>query len=323
MANIRKRKDKWVAEVRIKGSGRTRSFATKAEAQRWALEYEHQLGRTPGLIVSRSFGEAMERFAHEVSPTRKGARWEWVRLKKIGRDPIAAIMLADLRREDIQAWIARQTTGGATINRDLNLISAVLREARVQWKWLADNPMGDVKRPKEPPHRDRLISADELKRLLLALGYEEKAPVVTMRQEIAVMLLLSLETAMRRGEIHGLDWALIQLKRKFLTLPDTKNGQRRDVPLSPRAAELLKKMHPKDKGQVFACSPITADAVFRRTVKLAGIADLHFHDARHTAITRLAGVLNVLELARMVGHRDIRSLQVYYNATAEDIAKRL
>lgn len=323
MANIRKRGIKWIAEVRVKGIGRTRSFNTKAAAQRWALDLEHQLGRNPKTSIAHSFKEAMERYACEVSPTRKGGRWEKLRLDKLACDPVADIMLTDLRHDDIQQWIGRQTISAGSINRELNIISAVLREARVQWKWMHDNPMQDVKRPKQPPHRERLISKDELSRLLGALGYDEDQPVITTRQEIAVTLLLALETAMRRGEIYALDWAHINLQRSFLTLMETKNGQRRDVALSPGALALLKKMKPQDKGKVFSRPQASADAIFRRAVQLAGIEDLHFHDSRHTAITNLARKLDVLDLARMVGHRDIRSLQIYYNATAEDIAARL
>jgi integrase len=323
MANIRKRGDKWQAEVRIKGNGRTKSFNTRAEAQRWALEFEHQLGRNPGVILARSLGEAMQRYAKEISPSKKGAQWEIVRLKKLERDPIAHIQLADLRADDFASWMQRQTIGNASINRELTLIASVLRVARVQWKWMLDNPMADVRRPKQPPSRDRLLSPDEIKRILLALQYDEAAPVISARQEIAVTMLLALETAMRRGEIYSLDWCNVHLKRKFLTLPDTKNGTRRDVPLTPRAVELLKKLKPKEKGKVIHGSQVSADTIFRGAVKLAGITGLTFHDTRHTAITNLARKLDVLDLARMVGHRDLRSLQVYYNATAEDIAKRL
>lgn len=323
MAAIRKKGKKWTAEVRLKGVYRSKSFANKAEAQRWALDFEQQLGRNPGIAIAHSFKEAMQRYADEISPTRKGQRWEAVRLAKLQRDPIADIMLMDLRHDDIQQWIARQKIGAGSINRELNLMSAVLREARVQWKWLTDNPMRDVKRPKQPAHRDRLLADKELERLLEALEYTEDGPIVTVRQEIAVSVLLALETAMRRGEIYSLDWSHVHLKRKFVTLLETKNGQRRDVALSPRAIELLEKLDPKDAGPLVHGSQASADTIFRRAVQLAGIKDFTFHDTRHTAITRLARKLDVLDLARMVGHRDIRSLQIYYNATAEDIAGRL
>jgi integrase len=323
MASIRKRGKKWTAEVRTKGVCRSKTFLTRAEAMRWSLDFEQQIGKNPGISLSHSFREAMQRYAREVSPSRKGAHWEQIRLLKLERDPIADIMLPDLRREDIEAWIKRQTTSSGSINRELNMIGSVLREARVQWKWMAENPMLDLKRPKLPPARDRLIDDAELERLLLALEYDETVPVKTMRQEIAVAFLLALESAMRQGELWGLDWSRIYLDRKFVTLPDTKNGMRRDVALSARAVTLFGRLSPKTSGPVFRCSQGTASTVFRRAVIMAGLDNLTFHDSRHTAITRLARKLDVLDLARMVGHRDIRSLMIYYNASAEDIAGRL
>jgi integrase len=323
MATIRKNGKKWVAEVRVKGAYRSKTLPTKQEAQRWALDFEQQLGKYPAVAISHTMREAMERYAREVSPTKKGARWEIIRIEKFKRDPIADIVMVDLKRDDIQAWIERQTTSAASINRELNLLAAIIRHARVQWKWLVENPMMDVKRPKQPAPRDRLISDDELKRVLLALEYEEDAPVKTMRQEIAVGFLLALETAMRQGELWGLAWPLVQLNRRFVTLPDTKNGMRRDVALSARAVALLQKLSPAKTGSVFKHDQASCGTVFRRAVELAGIKNLTFHDSRHTAITRLARKLDVLDLARMVGHRDIRSLQIYYNASAEDIAGRL
>jgi integrase len=99
----------------------------------------------------------------------------------------------------------------------------------------------------------------------------------------------------------------------------TKNGYDRDVPLSKRALELWELV--KDGG--FELEPDSLSALFRKASGKAGVVDLHFHDSRHEAITRLAKKLHVLDLARMVGHRDIRMLQIYYNATAEQIADKL
>lgn len=323
MAFIRKRNNKWVAEIRIKGVSRAKTFLTKIEAQRWALDYEQQLGKKSHIVVTHTVSEAMDRYAREVCPTRKGRRWEIIRLNKLKRDRISSIALTDLTREDMQDWIDRQTTAPNSVHRDLTLIATVLREARIHWKWISENPLAELKRPKKPAPRDRLITPDELKRLMLALEYDEQQPIVTMRQEIAVAFLLALETAMRQGELWGLDWARVFLDRKFVTLPDTKNGMRRDVALSPRAVELFKKLSPQKSGPVFKVAQGTAVTVFRRAVELAALPDFTFHDSRHSAITNLARKLDVLDLARMVGHRDIRSLQIYYNATAEDIAGRL
>jgi integrase len=113
---------------------------------------------------------------------------------------------------------------------------------------------------------------------------------------------------LRAGDVHG---CVARLKM-------TKNGFPRSVALSPRAVEIWA-MVPDG----FGVTPATLDAMFRMARKRAGVEGLTFHDTRHEAITRLASKLNVLELARMVGHHDIKQLQTYYNASAEEIAKKL
>ena len=107
-------------------------------------------------------------------------------------------------------------------------------------------------------------------------------------------------------------------------LPRTKNDSKRDVPLSKRALEILRKLPaPAASSPYFNVTDESRDSLFRKAVTRAGIEGLTFHDSRHEAITRLTRKLNILELARMVGHKDIRQLQVYYNETAEEIAKNL
>jgi integrase len=107
-------------------------------------------------------------------------------------------------------------------------------------------------------------------------------------------------------------------------LPMTKNGSKRDVPLSKRAIELLSFLpEPDPKKPLFGLTTASLDALFRKARGNSMIEGLTFHDTRHEAITRLAKKLNVLELARMVGHRDLRMLQIYYNETAEKLAELL
>lgn len=325
MASIRKVKDKWLAEVRLKGLKASKTFPTKVEAQSWALQQEQQHGKHGGIIKGKTLGDAMRRYADEVSPKNKGARWEIVRLNKLCRDNLAYIALGDLCTEDLQAWVDRQTDllSPSSINRELNQIAAVLRVCRTQWKWMAGNPMQDICRPKNPPPRDRRIAAEEVERILQALQYEEDAPVVSLRQQIAVAFLLAIETAMRQGELWGLAWERVHLEARYVMLPDTKNGTKRNVPLSRRAVKLLEKMQGISTSNVFTVSQASAEVIFRRAVQLAEIKGLTFHDTRHEALTRLARKLDVLDLARMVGHRDPRSLMIYYNATATEIAQRL
>lgn len=128
---------------------------------------------------------------------------------------------------------------------------------------------------------------------------------------------------MRAGEVFGLEWKRVNLPKRFVRLAETKNGDWRDVPLSGRAVELLEAMRGVDRASVFTVDSQVASTLFRRARMRAKINGLTFHDSRHDAITRLAQKLNVLQLARMVGHRDIRSLQTYYNETAESMARLL
>jgi integrase len=102
------------------------------------------------------------------------------------------------------------------------------------------------------------------------------------------------------------------------------------VPLSSEALRVLAQLKPvTDKREDRRCFGIAStqsmDALFRKAKARAGLADagIHFHDSRATAITRLARRLDILSLARMVGHRDLRMLQVYYRESAEDMAARL
>lgn len=98
----------------------------------------------------------------------------------------------------------------------------------------------------------------------------------------------------------------------------------RYAPLPAEALRILKQV-PCEEGtaSVFRLSAENLDALFRKAKARTLIGDLHFHDTRHEAITRLAKRLDVLDLARMVGIRDLRILMVYYNATATEIARRL
>lgn len=155
-----------------------------------------------------------------------------------------------------------------------------------------------------------------------ALGFDGQT-VTTTRDIIAVAFLFALETAMRQGEIWGLTWDDVFLDKKFVRLHETKNGTKRDVPLSNEAVRLLELLATNHSSKVFNSNQASSGTIFRRCLAIAGIKGLTFHDTRHEALTRLARKIDVLDLARMVGHRDPRSLMIYYNATAEEIAARL
>ena len=289
------------------------------------LKKKSRLGGYGDLVQGKTLVDACERYMKEIAPTHKGCIWEIKRIRARMNDAMFSIQLIDLCSEDIDDWISRRMSTKimpSTMNRELNLVSAIVSNAR-RWKWCANNPVSQVDRPRNPPPRDKRYSETEIERILDALEYEESEPVTKQRQEIAIGFLLAIETAMRQGEIWGLDWSVVDLPKQFVTLPETKNGSKRDVPLSTRAVALLEKLSPQKSGRVFTYNQQSSAVIFRRSLQLAGIENRTFHDARHEALTRLAQKLDVLDLARMVGHRDPRSLMIYYNASATEIAGRL
>jgi integrase len=102
----------------------------------------------------------------------------------------------------------------------------------------------------------------------------------------------------------------------------SKNGDERQVPISQRAVELLSLL-PKEEEGVFPVNAGSFGVCFREVCKELGIVDLHFHDTRHEAVSRLARVFPILQLAAVIGHRDLKSLQVYYNPTVQELAQHL
>lgn len=335
MASITKFKTGWRAQVAIQGVRESRVFSTKSEANAWSAQRETEIRteKTTGVQRGRTVDEAFRRYLKEVSVHKRGHRWEAIRLAAIGRMKVDGIELKDMKLAEVTSDIlgrwrdARLTVDkvkGATINRDLTLLSHVFSTAAKEWKWIAASPTTDVRRPADSAPRDRLYSDDEIERVCLALDFDQGAeePAETAGQRIAVAFLFAIETAMRAGEICSLKPQ--DVSGRVATLQRTKNGMKRQVPLSTRAVQLLERLPlPDEDGTIFNLTAASLDTLFRKAKKRAMVEDATFHDTRHLAITRLAKKLNVLDLARMVGHRDLRQLQVYYNETAESMAARL
>lgn len=335
MASYAKRTSGWRAQIAIQGVRESRVLSTKAEAVAWATarETEIRAGKATGIQAGRTVGDAFDRYEKEVSSTKRGQRFESLRLAAIGKwkvngKPFRDMQLVDATSEVLGKWrdhrINIDKMSGSTVNRELNLLSNVFATAAKEWKWIAASPTTDVRRPKESAPRDRLYTEDEIERICFALGFDLNGEerVETVSQRIAVAFLFAIETAMRAGEICGL--MRRDVAGRVATLMETKNGTKRTVPLSKRAIELLGVLPlPADHATLFGITTKSLDALFRKARIRAGVEDATFHDTRHLAITRLARKLNVLELARMVGHRDLKQLQVYYNEKAEDIATRL
>lgn len=342
MASFSKEKTGWRVQIAIQSVRESRTFPTKAEATTWAAqrETEIRMDKATGVQRGRTVEEAFRRYEKEVSVHKAGREKEAIRLAAIGRMHIDGVpfkdwKLLDVTPEVLGKWRDQRLTGtaekgfadkvlGSSVNRDMNLLSHVFNCAAREWKWIAKSPTSDVRRPADPPSRDRLYNQDEVDRICAALGIDadQATPVETTTQRVGIAFLFAIETAMRAGEICSLMPG--QIAGRVATLPKTKNGTKRAVPLSSRAAALLRLLpEPEEGGTVFGISSASLDALFRKARERAGVEGATFHDTRHLAITRLAKKLHVLDLARMTGHRDLKKLQIYYNESAEDMAARL
>lgn len=327
MATYRKRAGSWEAQVSRKGVRKSQTFPTKAEATAWALAIESEIiAEVRGEIPNKTLAQLLERYRDEVSPTKRGCAKEVIRINTIIRDDaIVKVRLPMLTGKDFAEWRDRRLkeVSPASVNRDWNLLSAACTTAVKEWHWLASNPMTTINRPPPTKARTRRISQDEIRRLSLALGYAEDAPPKTISGRVGAAFRFALETGMRAGEIAGLRREDVSTSRRTAHLPMTKNGEARTVPLTRTAVAIIEQMT-GDSNTVFDVTTAQIDALFRKAKSAAKIEDLHFHDSRREALSRLAQKLNPFELAKVSGHRELKILlNTYYSATAEDLAAKL
>jgi integrase len=324
VASIRRSGKGWRAELYVKGQRDSKVFDTKAQASAWAIQREGELSGKR--LPSKTFADALKKYGEEVAPSHKGYDWEMLRVNAMAKLPMARKQLSDITPGDITEWKTGRLKSVApgTVLREMKLMRSVFEAARKDFHWLLVNPMAEVSKPIEPPSRKRRITDDEIDRLRLAFGLGTHLAADTDTQRAGLAFLLALETAMRAGEMLGLRWRDVHLDDRYVDLPRTKNGDERAVPLTTQAVDIIKTL-PVGQGDdlVFGLAEKSRDALFRKIRGKAAIADLHFHDSRAEAIWRLSKKLDVLQLARVIGHRDLRSLMIYYNETAADLAKRL
>ncbi|MDK9720697.1 MAG: site-specific integrase [Rhodospirillales bacterium] len=331
MASIYPRRNKdgqligWQAAVRKRGYPlQVRTFDSKKDAEDWAVVIESEMVRK--VHVDRSKAErttlqqAIEGYIKETAPTHKGGKEEALRLNKILRDDPKLVVhsLAALTTRHFEQYRDRRLKEVApgSVKRELGLLHAVIETVRKS-HGMVENPVADVRRPTVRDARDTRLQPGEEEKLLEACR-GSKNPW------LAPAVILALETAMRRGELLSLRWENVDLRRKVARLEDTKNGEARDVPLSPRAIQALEVLPRALSGDVLL---ITAEALkqgFERARGRAELGHIRFHDLRHEATSRLfERGWNVMKVAAVTGHKDLQSLKRYTNLRAEDLAKEL
>lgn len=326
MAPIRKLRGRWQAAARRKGmQPRAKSFDTKADAERWARSLEAELDRNGALPDTRpaermTLAELLVRYRDEISPKKRSAISEVARINAILRRSICHRTLALLSTADLAAYRDERltTVAPATVVRELNTISHAIDTARREWGiHLAQNPCKLVRRPSLPRGRTRRLEGNE-EQILLAAADAGRV------RYLRPLIVLSVETGMRRGGLLSLRWEHIDLGRRVAHLPVTKNGTSRDVPLSTRAVETLRSLQVGESDTVFSVATNAVRLAWERLTRRVGLADLRLHDLRHEAVSRLfERGFNVAEVATISGHRELRMLTRYTHLRAIDLAQRL
>jgi len=337
MATFQKRGSAWRAIVRRKGKSLTATFDTKAQAEEWATKIEAQLieGAEPKVaaetvkVEGETLAALFTRYAEEVSPRKKGTRWEQIRLQMLAkRFPLFKRPAASITGPDMAEWRDQRLkeVSPSSVNRELNLISAVFKQAIREWRiGLTINPVHLISRPKNPKSRTQRVSASDRRRITEQLGWDGESEPQTSEQWAAFAFCLALETAMRKGEILSLTWSDIHFDERYAHLSDTKNGDDRDVPLSSAAIALLRLVkHRPPQAPVVPLTSGNLDKLFRQARRAVGLMHIHFHDSRREAATTMAPKLsNVLELSAITGHRSLKTLMIYYRPKPGDLAAKL
>lgn len=272
--------------------------------------------------------EAFETYRTRISILKKGYAQEKYRIEQITRSSLGDKIVRLITSVDIASYRDQRLTevnartkkplSPATVRLELSLLSNLFDIARIEWGYCDGNPVKNVRKPKTPPGRERRLAPRE-ERQILRYCHSHK------NQELYSIVVLALETAMRQGEILSLRWENINLKASVAHLPDTKNGSRRDVPLSLTAREALIRLGVQQRGKVFSYTGNGIKSTWRFMLMRLGISDLHFHDLRHEAVSRLfeLGSLDMMEIAAISGHKSLSMLKRYTHLKAQRLVKKL
>ena len=306
----------------------TAIFDRKSDADKWARDTESDMDRrryfpqheadrrTLAELVERQLEAVKLDRPHDVE--RQQAMLGWWK-EKLGAYTLATLTAEVLarHRDELQT---KEGLAPATVNRYLSALSGAFTNAVREWHWLPDNPLSRVSKKTEPRGVVRYLSDEERIALLDACRQSEYKPLY-------LMVLFSMTTGMRRGELQGLRWQDIDLERGVAILHNTKNGDRRSVPIVPEVANLLRehgKVRKLGNDQVFTSDGSAEvwlfDKAWYAALKAAKVKDFRWHDLRHTAASYLAmSGSTTAEIAAVLGHRTLQMVKRYAHLSDQHV----
>lgn len=339
MATITKRESgKWQAKVRRKGyPTQTKTFSTKKEANKWVRDIETKMDlsifKSTDAAEKKLMVDALEVYWKEHLTEKKSAKNIRYMINRMIR-VFEGFSLIDVTVQTIRDYKAYrlETVKGDTVRKEMTLIQRMFTHAMNEWQiYLPEgNPVTPVSLPAKGRQRDRRFKENEEDRLLLQAKKYQGV--------IHDIIIFAIETGMRRGEIvnsrdeseiskHGyacMCWENFNKRNSTVLLVDTKNGESRAVPLSPKAKQIILSQPRKLKGPIFAIRGDSVGQAFKRVTSRADINNFRFHDLRHEATSRLFEKgLQMMEVSAITGHKDLACLKRYTHLRPEDLAKKL
>lgn len=334
MASIKKRvsngKTSYQVTIRRKGSPtQCGTFVSLSQAKEFIHRTEIAIkeGRylKNAAAKRRTMAALIDRYISDVLPrkpkseSRQKAQLLWWK-GKIGHLPLSDVS-SSVIAEHRDMLIREKTLKGterspSTVVRYLAALSHTFTIASKEWEWIDDSPMRKVIKPKEPRGRVRFLDENERAHLLQACK-ESQNPY------LYPVVVLALSTGMRHGEIINLTWKDIDLNGQRITLHETKNNERRVIPLVRLALEILKEMaQSKTSDLLFPGkdpkNPIDLRFAWETALEKSGIKDFRFHDLRHTFASYLAmGKATLTELRILLGHKS-PSMTARYSHLSEE-----
>ncbi len=298
----------------------TETFPRKTDADKWARKTEADMDqgryfpqheakrRTLGNLVDRQLERAKLEKLQRYNFYRPMLEWWKDKLGEYKLSSVTPALISE-QRDKLQT---EEGFSNATVNRYLAVLSKAFTNAVREWHWVHENPVAKVTKKQEPRGRVRYLSDEERERLLEACRKSEYKPLY-------LIVLFALTTGMRRGELFGLRWQDVDQERRVAVLQNTKNGDRRSVPIVPEVAELLKahgKVRKLDNDQIFVSDGAPEihlfDTAWYAALDAAEIKDFRFHDLRHTAASYLAmSGATTAEIAAVLGHRTLAMVKRY------------
>lgn len=321
MATLRKRGDKWQVQVRRLGHKPTsKSFRLRSDAEAWARQIESEVER--GVFIDRSSAErtllkdVLRRYGEHVAPKKVCYKSDLARIKHLTRH-LGGLSLATLGSHHLATY--RDTrlaeVSPQSVRHELLLLNRILVAAERDWGIVLPRGIPSTRKPAIPEGRQRRLAPGEQETLLAALKD-------TPAGQAAV--LLALESGMRRGELASMRWEHVSLTDRTLSIPHTKTGRARTIPLSVRAIAVLRSIPRQLRGPVLGMRPDSITQAFERACARANLLNLRFHDLRHEATTRFFEKgLNTMEVATITGHRTLQMLQRYTHLRAIDLLQKI